>query len=405
MPEDPIRPGPGRAGRRAALAAARRRAALAAAGLAVAGLVVASLALDAREGSGRAPRSAAAPPAGPATAPVPTIGASASSLRSTRAGLGQAPEATAGAAGSECQPGAGGSTVAVATARELQRALDKADKGQRIRLADGVYQGEFVLRRSGTAGQRIALCGSRRAVLRGPTLKEGYVLHLDGADHWTLSGFSVSNGEKGIMADRAAHNVVQQLAVHHVGHEGIHLRTFSSDNVVRGNLIHHTGLRRARYGEGVYVGSAHSNWCEHSGCRPDRSDRNQILGNQIGPNVTAESVDLKEGTSAGLVSGNAFIGRQLTAADSWVDIKGNAWRVQANRGTRGPRHGFQVHVEAPGWGRGNVIVGNAGDLGADGEYGVRVDKEARGTVVGCDNRVSGAGKGLANIPCRRMDTP
>ena len=391
MPDHPTRP------ERALAGAARRRAALAAAALAVAGLALGSFALAARNGSGQEPRSAAVAPAGPTTAPVPTIGTSASTLRSTRAGVDQAREA---AAGSECQPGAGGTTVDVATARELQRALDRAGHGQRIRLADGVYRGEFVVRRSGTASQRIALCGSRKAVLRGDTVKEGYVLHLDGADHWTVSGFSVTNGEKGVMADRATHNVVQDLAVHHIGHEGIHLRTFSSDNVVRDNLVHDTGLRKAKYGEGVYVGSAHSNWCEHSGCKPDRSDRNRILGNRIGPNVTAEGVDLKEGTSSGQVSGNTFFGRDMTGADSWVDIKGNAWKVQANRGSLSPEDGFQVHVEAPGWGRGNHITGNTGDLGPGGEYGVRVDDDAAGTVVGCDNRIGGAGKGLSNISCR-----
>lgn len=381
MPEHPTRPPGG---------PPRRRAGLAVAGLAVASLVVGSLALVARDGPGQAPRSAAVPPAGPTTAPVPTIGTSVSTLRS--AGVAQARE------GSECQPGVG-QEVPVKTARELQRALDKAARGQRIQLADGVYQGEFVLRRSGTASQRIALCGTRRAELRGDTLKEGYVLHLDGADHWTLSGFTVTNGEKGIMADRANHNVVQDVAVHHIGHEGIHLRNFSTDNLVRGNLVHHTGLRKARYGEGVYVGSAHSNWCQHSGCKPDKSDHNRILGNQIGPEVTAESVDLKEGTSSGTVSGNTFTGRNMTGADSWVDVKGNAWTVQGNRGSLSPQDGFQIHVEAPGWGRGNKITGNSGDLGPGGEYGVRVDKNAAGTVVGCDNKVSGAAKGLSNIPC------
>ena len=380
MPEHPTRP-------------RRRRAALAAAALAVAGLVVGSLALVARDGPGQAPRSAVVPPAGPTTAPVPTIGTSVSTLRS--AGVDQARVAPAGNA---CQLGMG-RAVPVRTARELQRALDKAARGQRIQLADGVYQGEFVLRRSGTASQRIALCGTRRAVLRGDTLKEGYVLHLDGADHWTLSGFTVTNGEKGMMADRANHNVVQDVAVHHIGHEGIHLRNFSSDNLVKGNLVHHTGLRKARYGEGVYVGSAHSNWCQHSGCKPDRSDRNRVLGNRIGPEVTAESVDLKEGTSAGTVSGNTFTGRNMTGADSWVDVKGNAWTVRGNRGSLSPQDGFQVHVEAPGWGRGNKVAGNSGDLGPGGEYGVRVDKDAGGTVVGCDNRISGATKGLSNIPC------
>jgi hypothetical protein len=389
MPEHPTRPdrpGPW----------ARRRAALAAAALALAGLVLLSFALVARDSSGLAPRSAVVPAGGPTTVPVPTIGTSVSTRRTTRAGVDRPREV---AAGSECQPGVP-STVRVGTARELQRALDRAVKGQRIWLADGVYQGEFVLRRSGTASRRIALCGSRNAVLRGDTLKEGYVLHLDGADHWTLSGFSLTNGEKGIMADRAADNIIQGIDVHHIGHEGIHLRAFSTGNLVQGNLVHDTGLRKAKYGEGVYVGSAHSNWCEHSGCKPDRSDRNRILGNRIGPDVTAEGIDLKEGTSSGLVSGNDFIGRNMTGADSWVDVKGNAWTVRGNRGSLSPQDGFQVHVEAPGWGRGNEIAGNSGDLGTDGEYGVRVDNDARGTRVGCDNRFSGAGKGLSNIPCR-----
>jgi hypothetical protein len=390
MPDQRNRPGP------APATAARRRVAMAAAAVAATGLVVASVALAVRDGSGQAPRSAAVPPAGPTTAPVPTIGTSVSTLRSAQAGVDTARQA----AGSECRHSGGSATVTVRSAAQLQRALDKAAKGQRIRLADGVYQGEFVLRRSGTARQRIALCGSRRAVLRGDSVKEGYVLHLDGADHWTISGFSVTNGEKGVMADRARHNIVQDLAVHHIGHEGIHLRSFSSDNLVQGNLVDHTGLRKARYGEGIYVGSAHSNWCRHSRCKPDRSDGNRILGNRIGPNVTAESVDLKEGTSSGLVSGNVFLGERMTGADSWVDVKGNAWRVQGNRGSVSPQDGFQVHVEAPGWGRGNELAGNTGDLGPRGEYGVRVDDDAAGTVVRCNNRIGGAGKGLANIPCR-----
>jgi Right handed beta helix region len=391
MPDHPARPD------RALANASRRRAVLAAAAaVAVAGLLVGSFALAVGDRPGPAPRSAAVSPAGPPTAPVPTIGTSVSTLRATRAGVDTAREA---AAGNECEDGGGAPTVRVHTASQLQRALDKATKGQRIRLADGVYRGEFVVRRSGSASQRNALCGSRRAVLRGDSVKEGYVLHLDGADHWTISGFSVTNGEKGVMADRAGHNIVQDLAVHHIGHEGIHLRAFSSDNLVRGNLVHDTGLRKAKYGEGVYVGSAHSNWCEHSGCKPDRSDRNKILGNRIGPDVTAESVDVKEGTSSGIVAGNDFIGRNMTGADSWVDVKGNGWRVQGNRGTVSPQDGFQVHVEAAGWGRGNTIARNTGDLGADGEYGVRVDDDAAGTVVRCDNQLGGAAKGLANIPC------
>ena len=253
--------------------------------------------------------------------------------------------------------------------------------GARARPAGGSRSAGRATRCCGATPSRRATCSTWTGPLTG---RSGVQRHQRREGH---------HGRPG------RHNILQDIDVHHIGHEGIHLRAFSTGNLVQGNLVHDTGLRKAKYGEGVYVGSAHSNWCEHSGCKPDRSDNNRILGNQIGPDVTAEGVDLKEGTSSGLVSGNDFIGRNMTGADSWVDVKGNAWTVQGNRGSLSPQDGFQVHVEAPGWGRDNVITGNSGDLGADGEYGVRVDNDARGTRVGCDNRFSRAGKGLSNIPC------
>ena len=67
---------------------------------------------------------------------------------------------------------------------------------------------------------------------------------------------------------------------------------------MRGNTISDTGLRRDKFGEGVYVGSAQSNWCKHSDCEPDESDRNVVEGNTIF-DTGAESVDLKEGTTGG----------------------------------------------------------------------------------------------------------
>jgi hypothetical protein len=127
------------------------------------------------------------------------------------------------------------------------------------------------------------------------------VLHLDGASHWTLSGFSVTGGQKGVVTDRASFNRLHRLAVHDIGQEGVHFRTLSTDNVLQDSEIDHTGKRKGRYGEGVYVGSAHSNWCRYSDCRPDASDRNQIIGNRIGPNTAAESVDVKEGTTGGVL--------------------------------------------------------------------------------------------------------
>jgi len=296
-----------------------------------------------------------------------------------------------------CQAGAAG-TVEVRSAAELSRVLATARPGQVVRLADGVYRGAFTIARSGRPDSRIMLCGSRQAVLSGVSTGKGYGLHLKGVSHWTLSGFTVTNAQKGIVLDRSSSNLLHGLAVHHIGQEGVHFRTASTDNVLEQSAVWETGLVNARTGEGVYVGSAISNWCEYTGCQPDRSDRNQIVGNRIGPSTRAESVDLKEGTTGGVVRGNTFIGTGMTAADSWVDVKGNRWTIAGNKGTTAPKDGFQVHVIRPGWGEGNVFTGNVADLGG-GEHGFRIDKDAKGTVVACDNVVSGASQGRSNIAC------
>ena len=208
--------------------------------------------------------------------------------------------------------------------------------------------GAFVASVSGSAQQPIFLCGPRGALENeGP--RSGYVLHLKQASHWRLIGFSVRQGQKGVMADGTVGSVIQGLNVTDIGDEAIHLRNFSTDNVVSDNEISRTGLRREKFGEGVYIGTAVSNWCTISNCRPDRSDRNVVVGNRI-DTTTAEAVDIKEGTTGGLVQDNVFDGSALSGADSWVDVKGTAWLIQGNTGTASPRDGFQTHEILEGWG-------------------------------------------------------
>ena len=293
-----------------------------------------------------------------------------------------------------------GRRVAVASAEELASALEEARPGDAIILADGVYPGRFVIAASGTPEAPITLCGSRRAVLAGGSTDRGYGVHLR-ADHWRLVGFTVTDSQKGIVADGANHNVLRGLAVYNVGQEGIHFRAFSSYNLLEDSEVHNVGVREGHNGEGVYVGSAHSNWCEYTDCQPDRSDFNEIRNNTIGPNTTAESVDIKEGTTGGVVAENTFSGAGMSDADSWVDVKGNGYRIAANVGLRAPTDGFQTHVESNGWGRDNVFRGNVADVHGDG-YGVRIDggeADPRGNAVGCDNRVDNAAEGLANVEC------
>jgi hypothetical protein len=230
--------------------------------------------------------------------------------------------------------------VRVGTAAELTDALAAAGPGTVIRLADGVYSGTFTANRSGTAAAPVFLCGSPAAILDGGSVTGGYVLHLESVAHWRVSGFEIRNGQKGVILDSATDVGLQDLTVRQIGDEAVHLRRNSTGNVVRGLRISGTGQRRDKFGEGIYVGSAESNWCEITGCQPDRSDRNAVLENTI-TGTTSESVDIKEGTSGGILAGNSFDGTGMTAADSWVDVKGNGWLITGNRGVVSTKDGFR----------------------------------------------------------------
>ena len=75
---------------------------------------------------------------------------------------------------------------------------------------------------------------------------------------------------------------------------------------------------------------------------PDHRDRNQVLRNEIWA-TTSESIDIKEGTSGGLIEGNRFDGSGLSGADSWVDVKGNGYTILGNTiGTNSPKDGYQT---------------------------------------------------------------
>ena len=290
-------------------------------------------------------------------------------------------------------------TTTVEDTAGLHSALEQARPGDVIRLAPGTYEGEFVARAAGSAESPITLRGDADAVLDGGEPDGGYTLHLDGASHWHLLGFTVTGGQKGVMLDRTEHSVIEGLTVSRTGDEAIHLRTHSSHNTVVGNHVSGTGLRKPKFGEGIYIGSAESNWEELPDGEPDASDGNLIEGNHI-EDVTAEAVDIKEGTTGGILRDNTFDGSGIVdddTADSWVDVKGNDWLIEGNTGTASPVDGFQTHEILDGWGTGNVFRGNTADM-TDGEHAFSLTPELE-NVVECSNEVSGTVQQVTNVSC------
>ena len=297
--------------------------------------------------------------------------------------------------------GHAGSRV-VSTAAALAHALSAARPGETIVLEPGVYEGNFAASTPGTAAAPITLCGSRSAILQGPGINNGYVLHLDHASYWQVEGFTVGGGQKGVVTDDVTHDLIYGLYVHGTGDEAIHLRSFSSYNVVSHNVIRDTGLLVPFFGEGIYVGSANKNWCRYTDCQPDRSDHNRIIDNNIA-DTTAENIDIKEGTTGGVISGNILNGTGMvaSAATSWVNVKGNDWLVEDNTGTHSIDNGFSVHQVYPGWGLDNVFIDNKAVVDGPG-FGIYVQSHHLGTLVSCSNVAIGAGGGLTNIGCSNV---
>ena len=351
------------------------------------------------------------PSASPSGAmPSPSVGADPDGTASPVPTLVDVPRSDAQGAGSSGAGGTGGTgslasascptaTASVNTAKDLVNALADAQPGDVIVMADGTYSGNFSAAVSGTSDEPISLCGGSGAVLDGGGFTGGYVFHLDGAQYWHLIGFTVQNGQKGVVADGTVGSVIQGLTIHTVGDEALHLRRYSTDNTVTGNTIYDTGHRRQKFGEGIYIGTAKSNWCTITFCQPDRSDRNLIEGNVV-HDTTAESVDIKEGTTGGILRGNSFDGAGLTkdGGDSWVDVKGNSWIVEDNQGVNSPMDGFQVHQILDGWGKGNRFRGNTATVNGPG-VGFSLTP-VQDNVVECSNVVSAAKGGLSNVSCR-----
>ena len=136
--------------------------------------------------------------------------------------------------------------------------------------------------------------------------------------------------------------------MHHIGHAAIKFRNNSTDNILQNSMVSYTGLSAPENGEAVYIGSSISHWQNdlNTGLlRPDCSSRNQILNNYFGPYVSAESVDIKEGTDGTLVEHNTINGIGMSDknySNTWVSLKGSDSIIRRNNGSHSVLDGFSV---------------------------------------------------------------
>jgi hypothetical protein len=253
---------------------------------------------------------------------------------------------------------------------------------------------------------KIMVTGNRSATVDGGSQSTGNCFSIT-ASYFTLSGITLQNCKKGVVTDNSNYVVLSSLLVQNIGEEAIHLRTFSSNNSVSMNTITNTGTVTPGFGEGVYIGSAQSNWATYTAGNPDTSNNNSITSNNIS-STRAEPIDIKEGTTGTIVTANTLDGNLLSnanAADSLIDVKGNLSRIQANifrnTGASSILDAIQIHVPVATWGANNIFSGNNLQSNIPG-YGIRLDTTAltSGNVIYCSNVFTNALSGAQNTSCQ-----
>jgi len=311
--------------------------------------------------------------------------------------------------------------VSVGSLDGLSRAASDARPGDLIQLGRSVDGGRIPGRWStegrsvgqGTADQPVTLCATPGVSIDGGNWQSGApVLHLSGLSHWTVTGVTVERGLKGVMMDACAHVQLDRISVHTIGQEAVHFRSNTHHCSLRRSSVSNTGLAAAQFGEAVYIGTALSNMAAAD--QWDRSDFNTVELNALGPGVTADLIDIKEGSCCGRVLNNTFDGRGQSATagvSSWVNVKGNDYWLQGNSGVNTPADGFVTFVVAPGWGQNATFVANTVDLSRDTEgnevdaaalasrVGVRVGAASEGVTVACANTMLPPQAKLSNRAC------
>lgn len=253
-----------------------------------------------------------------------------------------------------------GLIITVSTGADLQTALMNASAGTTILVNPGVYTvtpttitvdngiGGTVSRTwffggsqtNGTAADKIVVKSadpSNPAILDGAGWdNSGYTLYIRG-DYWEIRDLKIRGGAKGIILDNANHCSIVNCEVYEIGQEAIHVRDGSSYTLIENCYAHDSGKLNDGFGEGIYIGSDNSVWADGDGVVTGEKGKlyskechyNTVRNCTLGPNITAEPIEIKEGTTNTIfeycvvrgpgVSGNNY-------ADSHFDIKG-CWAI------------------------------------------------------------------------------
>lgn len=213
---------------------------------------------------------------------------------------------------------------------DILLALSKVKAGDEIIINSGVYVGKslkkgayYYSNSNGTENSPIVIKKKEKAgvvKLKGFDVNRGAILRISG-NHWVIDGLDLSVGQKGLVFDKANNNKVINCRIYKIGNEAIHIRDGSNHTIIDSCKIFDTGNLNAGFGEGIYIGTDRKAWKKYN-----PSCNNTIVQNcEIGPNVRAEAIDIKEGTQESIIQNNLFNGLGISghnSANSFISVKG-----------------------------------------------------------------------------------
>lgn len=262
--------------------------------------------------------------------------------------------------------------ILCSTTNEVLSAMTNATAGDTILIAPGTYiSSEFETGNAGTNTSPIVMMSqdsTDQAILQGTSLGGGIVCEIN-HEYWVLKNLVFEYANKGIVVDNASYSVISGVTVSTTGQEGIHLINGSSHVQVLNARVFDCGLVIPDYGEAIYVGSDYLKWEKY-----DRDCNDNIIrGCILGPGVTAEHVDIKEGTERTIVENCIFYGAGMTGANgggSFIDVKGDSAIIRDNIGFRQNNSkvvaAFETHkktgLDGSEWGYGNMFTCNKVNL-------------------------------------------
>ncbi len=207
----------------------------------------------------------------------------------------------------------------------VQHALDVANPGDVIHLADGYYDQDVATIRNGQQNAPIVITGSHNAIIRGAGHSRIFQIHHD---YVHLTGFTIDGlhdndnpDEESSYRDKLLYIVpepqgdgvtgvkVMNMVFRNAGGEALRIKSFASDIEIAFNTFEIAGVYDYKFndggknGEAIYIGTSPS---QLDGNSVDESQDIWVHHNNI--NVFNEGVNTKEGTKEILIEYNTITG-------------------------------------------------------------------------------------------------